>query len=64
MRPDRSARSLLVTRSFNQLSKGSKKNFLTSAQIVVNAALEFLAGSDADQVRQKLYLKEASKMIP
>ena len=63
MRPDRSARSLLVTRSYNQLSKGSKKNFLSSTQFTVDAVLQFLFGSDAEQVRQELFLKESSKLI-
>ncbi|CAF4218003.1 unnamed protein product [Rotaria sp. Silwood2] len=61
MRPDHSARPLLVTRSYNQLSKGSKKNFLSSTQFVVDAVLEFLSGSDADQVRQELFLKEGKR---
>ncbi len=63
MRPDRSPRSLLLTRSYNQLSKGSKKNFLSAAKFIVDIALEFLAGSDADQVREDLFLKESSKLI-
>ena len=61
MRPDRSSRPLLVTRSYNQLTKGSKKNFLATTKVVVDAVLEFLAGNDRDQVCDELYLNENSK---
>jgi len=64
MRPDRPNRSVLTTRSYNQLSKGSKKNFLLSARLVVDVALEFLAGNDADHVREELFSKESRKLIP
>ncbi|CAF4607414.1 unnamed protein product, partial [Rotaria sp. Silwood2] len=61
MRPDCSARPLLVTRSYNQLRKGSKKNFLSSTQFVVDLLLEFLSGSDANQVHRQLFLKESKR---
>ena len=63
MRPDRSTRSLLVTRSYNQLNKRSKKNFLSSTRFVINTVLEFLAGSDADQVREDLFLNKSGNLI-
>jgi hypothetical protein len=63
MRPDHVDRSLLVTHSYNQLSKGSKKNFLSSTQFVIDAVLEFLAGNDANQVWEELSLKKSSKLV-
>ncbi len=47
----------VVTHSYNQLSKGSKKNPLSSTEFVLDAVLEFLAGSDFDLVRQELFSK-------
>jgi hypothetical protein len=43
MRSDHSFQSLLVTHSYNQLTKGSKKNFLSSTEFVIDTVLEFLA---------------------
>lgn len=63
MGSDRSSRSLLVTRLYKQLSKKSKRNFLSSTQFIVDIVLEFLAGSDADVVRQEMYTKQNSKLI-
>ena len=63
MHPDRSGRSLLVTRSYSQLSKSAKKNFLSSTKAVVDIVLEFLAGPDADEVRTKLFLEDNRKLI-
>jgi len=63
MHPDHSSRSLLITHSYNQLKKGSKKNFLSSTQFAIDTLIEFLAGSDADQIRQELFLKYSSKLI-
>jgi hypothetical protein len=63
MRPDRFPRSLLVTRSYNRLTKGAKKNFLSSTEFVINVVLEFLAGSDSDSVRQELFSKRNSELI-
>ncbi|CAF1206742.1 unnamed protein product [Adineta ricciae] len=55
MHPDRSGRSLLVTHSYNELTKGAQKNFLCSTKAVIDIVLEFLAGSNANEVRTKLF---------
>jgi hypothetical protein len=62
MRPDHSFRSLLVTHSYNQLTKGSKQNFLSSTEFVIDTVLEFLAGKDCDLVRQELFSKRKSEL--
>lgn len=63
MNPNRSDRSLLVTHSYNRLSKGAQKNFLSSTKTVIDIVLEFLAGSDADEVRTKLFMETNSRLI-
>ncbi len=55
MRPEHSLRSLLVTHPYNQLSKGSKKNFLSSTEFLIDPVLKFLARSDFDLAHQELF---------
>lgn len=61
MRPERASHSLMVTRSYAQLTKKSKRNFLSHAKFVVDAVVEYLAGDDAAEVLGDLYSYESRK---
>ena len=61
MRPERATYPLLVTRSYNQLNKKSKRNFRSSTKFIVDAVVEFLAGDYANVVLRDLYLGESRK---
>lgn len=62
MRPERASHSLMVTRSYAQLTKKSKRNFLSHTKFVVDAVVEYLAGDDAAEVLGDLYSYESSKL--
>lgn len=59
--PGYSSKSIKTTKTFKNLQPQSKRNFLSSARVIINGVLDFLAGDSANELRKLLFHTEDGK---